>query len=95
MKIGKVVRHVITITPTSNCGFVVTVGCGTFAFETKESLIAALTDFLECPDEMEKEFNKTVMIPQPMAPRLQQCEQDSEQPTTYERRTTTNPLIGG
>jgi hypothetical protein len=57
MKFGKVTNHTITITPTANFGFVVNVGCGTFAFENDSSLLTALGEFLVNPEKAEKEYN--------------------------------------
>ena len=68
MDIGQVIKYNVVIQPTSNYGFVVDVGCGKFAFESKKSLIEAFSDFLDHPQDAENEYNKIARVPQPAIP---------------------------
>ena len=53
---GKACRWNIHIMPTENQGFVVEVGCRRFAFENKNSLLRALRQYFDNPEEVEKEI---------------------------------------
>ncbi len=59
MEFGKVMNHQIIIEASGNKGFIVTVGCGRFAFEKREKLLEALDDYLTHPKEFEKVYNET------------------------------------
>ena len=65
VELGKAINYTINIRPTSNHGFIVKVGCGTFAFSSKEELLGALTEFLNDPKILEDEYNKSC-APHPM-----------------------------
>lgn len=58
MKLGKVTRYNINIEPSANNGFIVKVGCGRFVFNDVQSLISALSSFLNDPEKHEKEYNE-------------------------------------
>ncbi len=49
----------INIEATSNGGFIVKAGCATLCFETSESLLKSLKDYLENPEENEKLYNES------------------------------------
>ena len=57
MKLGKVIQYEIKITPSMNFGFMVKVGCGRFAFSSKEDMLKTLTEYLDEPEKFEKEYN--------------------------------------
>jgi hypothetical protein len=59
MEFGKAINYIITITPTSNKGFIAKVGCATFCYSDKESLLKDLDEFLSDPMKLEKEYNGT------------------------------------
>jgi hypothetical protein len=54
-------RYQITINPL-NYGYSVVVGCQSLAFETKESLIKALTSYLNDPIRIEKDWNNGLFL---------------------------------
>jgi hypothetical protein len=54
----------ITISPALN-GYVCQVSCTTVVFESRESLVAALTRYLLSPLETEKEFLSKAINPMP------------------------------
>lgn len=58
MELGKAIKYSILIEPTENKGFIVKVGCGTFAFSNKEDLKEAFNTFLDEPDAWEDRYNK-------------------------------------
>ncbi len=57
MEFGKAIPHDIHITPVSNNGFIVKVGCCTCAFTDKKEMIAAIIEFIDKPEETEKRYN--------------------------------------
>jgi hypothetical protein len=59
MKFGKAINHEIRITPTNNNGFIAKVGCATFCYSDKESLLKDFDEFLSDPMKLEKEYNET------------------------------------
>ena len=59
MEFGKAINHIITITPTNNNGFIAKVGCGTFCYSDKESLLKDFDEFLSDPIKLEKKYNST------------------------------------
>ena len=58
MKIGQAIKHRIEIKPSANKGFIVKVGCGTFVFPNSDTLIMALSEYLNTPDAHERLYNK-------------------------------------
>ncbi len=48
----------IHIRATANGGFIVSVGCATFAYTVEENMISDLGDYIRDPKEVEKEYNK-------------------------------------
>ena len=58
MKLGQVIPYKISITPSDNNGFGVKVGCGRFVFESVESLVEALRDYLLDPKAMTERYDK-------------------------------------
>jgi hypothetical protein len=56
MKTGRAMNFEITITPSANNGFIVKAGCCMFVFETSDSLLKAIGEYLKNPKELEKEF---------------------------------------
>ena len=59
MKFGKAIPREITITPTTNMGFVVHSGCCIVCFKHYEDLIKALTDYLADPEGFEKDYQRS------------------------------------
>jgi len=57
MELGRVMNYNVSIEPSDNKGFIVFVGCGRFAYETKESLLADLDKYLSDPDMWEDKYN--------------------------------------
>jgi len=39
-----------------NYGYIVNIGCHSFAFETSEKLIQKLTAYINCPDKVEQDW---------------------------------------
>ena len=58
MELGKVTQYNITIQPSGNKGFVVTIGCGMFSYETVPTMLKDLRAYLNHPKKWENEFNK-------------------------------------
>ena len=52
----RAIKHRITIEASDNNGFLVRIGCGTFVAETKKSLLAKLTEYLEDPEKLEAKY---------------------------------------
>lgn len=71
MELGKVINHKITIEPTMNKGFYVTVGCGRFSFSNTRDMVIGLTDYLDNPEFWEREYSKLGIQPQPPTTRAQ------------------------
>jgi len=59
-RFGKAIPYSIVIKPSANKGFIVQCGCAELVFGTKEALLSLLKEFLEYPQELEGEYNKTV-----------------------------------
>ena len=59
MEFGKAIKYGILIEPTDNKGFIVKVGCGTFAFSNKEDLKEAFNGYMDDPEGFEKKYNET------------------------------------
>lgn len=62
MKMGRALKYDIGIRSSDNEGFIAQVGCGIFVFADKESLIMALTGYLDNTERWEKEYNEKVGI---------------------------------
>ena len=58
MRIGKVIEHNISITPTINSGFIVQVGCCSACFSNSAEMLAGLEEYLANPKEFEREVNE-------------------------------------
>jgi len=56
MQLGKAIKHNILIEPSGNNGFIITVGCGRFAFQNPKGLLSCLTEYLNNPEELEKMY---------------------------------------
>lgn len=76
MEFGKSIRYDIHIIPTMNNGFVVNVGCQTFAYGDKNSLIKDLAEYFDTPEKMERRFSSVQSEPQPCPPQLGEREQE-------------------
>lgn len=59
MEFGKTINHKIIINPTNNNGFIVTVGCGVFVYETPDGLLTDLEQYLTYPTKLEKLYNES------------------------------------
>lgn len=57
LKIGKAIDYDILISPSSNFGFIVKVGCGRFIAASIDDLLDGLKQFLQMPDVFMKEYN--------------------------------------
>ncbi len=55
---GKVCQHSIKIEPSHNKGFLVSIGCCTLTFHSKDAMITAIERYLREPERWEKEYNK-------------------------------------
>ena len=58
MQLGKAIKYNILIEPSGNNGFIVTVGCGRFAFQNPKGLLSCLTEYLNNPEELERAYNE-------------------------------------
>lgn len=58
IKLGKAIPKSIEIKLSDNLGYIVKIGCGTFSFETKDSIKKAFCDFIDNPEEFEKKYYK-------------------------------------
>ena len=58
MKLGRAIGVSILIEATHNGGFDVKMGCARFAYADKESLIKAISEYLDDPEGHEKMFLK-------------------------------------
>ena len=56
IKFGKAVAHPISITPTQNFGYIVTVGCCVTCFKNEDEMLAAIKEYVKKPKEIEKEY---------------------------------------
>lgn len=56
--LGEALEYEITIQPSSNHGYIVTVGCKKFVFEGRQNLIRALNRYLSAPEQMETDYYK-------------------------------------
>jgi len=54
----RAIKHKITIEASDNNGFLVRIGCGTFVAETKKSLLAKLTEYLEDPEKLDEKYKE-------------------------------------
>jgi len=71
MNFGKVIKHNILIEASGNYGFIVTVGCGKFAFRDVKGLLEGLEEYLYDPVVSEERYNKNNPPgPQPVEERL-------------------------
>jgi len=57
MEIGKAIKYNIQIEPSMNMGFIVKVGCGEFVAKNKKELIENLIQYLNNPEQTEKQYN--------------------------------------
>jgi len=57
MKLKQDITRSIHIAPADNGGFIAHVGCGSFIFPDKNSLIAGLSDYLDDPEEHENRYH--------------------------------------
>jgi len=62
----------IHISGSSNDGFIVKVGCCTAVFTSVKEMLAAIEEFINDPDAMEKKYNKSNS-----APREVECHSDT------------------
>ena len=60
MKFQKLIPHDITISPTPNGGFICTVGCVKVAYAGISRLIQDLTQYLENPEQIEKQYEHDI-----------------------------------
>ena len=60
MKTGKAIKHTITIEPSFNNGFIVSIGCAKIPFESPASMLEGLAYFLKDPKKAEAEYNETM-----------------------------------
>ena len=58
MELGKIIKHDIYISPSSNMGFIVKIGCADFVATNSNDLLGDLKEYLAEPDKWEKEFDK-------------------------------------
>ena len=58
MKLGKAIKHEITIKASNNMGFIVNVGCGTFVYQDVEKMLKDMKDFFKDPEKAEKAYEK-------------------------------------
>lgn len=56
-------RHQITINPL-NFGYLVNIGCNTFAIENVESLVSKLNSYLRNPEEVEGNWLENKILPE-------------------------------
>ncbi|MDY6893846.1 MAG: hypothetical protein SVO01_00285 [Thermotogota bacterium] len=56
MNFRKAIEHSITIDPSLNNGFRVTIGCHTFVYTDKKKLIIDLGAYLDNPQETERKM---------------------------------------
>lgn len=54
----------VVIQQCTGRGFIVKVGCKQFAFETKDSMIARITQYLSDPQATEKAYNEGTLFNQ-------------------------------
>ena len=60
MKFKRSIPYQILIDPTPNGGFIVTVGCAKFPYHGYTQLIRDLTEYLENPVDVEKQYNMDI-----------------------------------
>ena len=86
IEFGNVLPHDIHISGSANKGFIVKTGCCTTVFTDKNSMLAAIEDYINDPDKMEKLYNEscTSLHPQEVEvtssgrsdPRNEECHED-------------------
>ena len=86
MILGKAIKHVITIEPTANHGFIVRIGCGNFAYNNAGQLINDLDSYLADPKLYENDYNR-IFGPQEVAT---ESEARSIEPNDPEGNTQTS-----
>ena len=59
MKFGMAIQHKIMIEPTANQGFVVKVGCCRRSYESSQSMIEDLMEYLSDPQGAERLYNES------------------------------------
>lgn len=59
MEFGKALPYDIVISSSANQGFKVKVGCCESVFSNKEDLKAALAEYIDDPESMEKKYNES------------------------------------
>ena len=72
MEFCRAINYTITIEPTANKGFYVSVGCGRFVFSNPQELVCALEDYLGDPKDFEKKYNACGGQPRPDVVQTQQ-----------------------
>ena len=83
MKIGKAMKYNIVIEPSGNMGFIVSVGCAKFVFESHKVMTESIKEYLDNPEKAEKEYGKCY----PSAP-----EQDRNTGQQLAAQPTGNPF---